>query len=85
MFSLMYGRDHYKERLDCLLELERLREARPELFTVEFVSESFEAMNIHYIAQIKEGSRRVVMLGADRVTKPDFARLSLNCSDGGAW
>ena len=59
-----------------------MREARPELFTLEFVSESFEEMNFHYIAQIKDGSKKVIMLGADRVKKPDFARLALNCVDG---
>ena len=82
MFSLLYGREHYKERADCLLELERLHEARPELFTVDFVSDAFEEMNFHYISQVKEGTRKVIRLGADRVKKPDFARLALNCVDG---
>ena len=82
MVSMIYGKGHYKERLGCLLELERLHEARPELFTVDFVSGAFEEMNFHYIAQVKEGTRNVIRLGADRVEKPGFARLALNCVDG---
>ena len=84
MFSLLYGKEHYKERLECLLELERLREARPELFTVDFASETFEEMNSHYIDQIREGTRKATSLGVGRVKKPDFARLALNCVNGRA-
>ena len=82
MFSLLYGKEHYKKRCECLLELGRLREARPELSTVDFATETFEEMNFHYIAQIREGARKVTRLGADRVKKPDFARLALNVADG---
>ena len=78
MFSLLYGKEHYKERHDCLMELERLREARPELPTVAFVSDAFEEMDPHYIAQLKEGTRKAIRLAADRVGKTDFARLALN-------
>ena len=67
-----------------MLELERLHEARPELFTVDFISEPFEEMNFHYIAQIREGTRKLMRLGAGRVRKPDFARLALNCVHGKA-
>ena len=82
VFSLLYGKEHYKERYDCLMELERLREAMPELSTVDFATGTFEEMNSHYIAQIRDGARKVTRLGADRAEKPDFARLALNIADG---
>ena len=82
MFSLIYGKWNYKERAECLAELERLRVARPELFTAEFVSETFEEMNFRYEAHIREGARKVMRLGSGRVRKPDFSRLPLSCIDG---
>ena len=54
------------------MELERLHEARPELFTVDFASGTFGEMDFHYIAQIREGTRKLMRLGADRVRKAGF-------------
>ena len=63
MFGHLYGKGRYKESIDCLAELERAREERPELSTADFSPESFGEMNFHYIAQIKAGARKVIRHG----------------------
>ena len=65
-----------------MVGLERVRESRPELFTVELATNAFEEMNFHYIARNKEGTRSVIRMGADGVKKPRFARIALNSADG---
>ena len=81
-FGMIYGKGHCKERLDCIADLGRVRDDRPELFTVEFVAESFGEMDFQYLSQIKEGARKVIMLGADNARKPNFARIALRRMDG---
>ena len=39
-------------------------------------------MNLHYISQIKGGTRKVIRMGAGGVEKPSFARIALNSTDG---
>ena len=46
MFSLLHGQEHHKERTDCILEMERVHEARPDLFSVDTISATFEGMNL---------------------------------------
>ena len=82
MFGLLHGKEHCEERIACILELGRLHESRPEIFTVEFATDAFGEMNFHYIAQIKEGTRKVIRMGAGGVKNPSFARIALNSSDG---
>ena len=81
-FGLLRGKGNCEERISCLMELGRVRESRPELFTVDFATDAFEEVNPHYIAQIKEGARNVIRMGSGGVGKPSIARIALNIADG---
>ena len=78
MFGLLHGLEHQKERAECILEMERVHEARPDLFSVETISAAFEEMNYVYCAQIREGTRKIMRLGGEGMKKPAFARIALN-------
>ena len=82
MFGLLHGKEHFRERLDCMADLERVYESRPAFFAVEFATDAFGDMNFHYIAHIKEGVRKSTRMGADGVKKPGFGRIALNSVDG---
>ena len=56
MFCLLRGQDHRKGRIDCIIELERVREARPGLFDVELVSNTSEVVGFIYCSQILESA-----------------------------
>ena len=59
-----------------------MRESWHELFAVDLATCAFGEMNFHYIAQIKERTRKVIRMGADGVGKPSFARIALNSAAG---
>ena len=82
LFSLLQGQDHMKERIECILEMGRAHEARPDLFSVDTISATYEEMNYLYCAQIRDGARKIMRLGGDGVKKPAFARIALNPTSG---
>ena len=83
-FAFSYGEEHDAERLACILELEKIHEARPEISPVDFILDTFEEMNYRYIAQIRDGTRKIMRLGGDGMRKPGFARIAL-CSPNSNW
>ena len=77
-FALLHGKGHSKGRLTCISELERIREAIPVLFAVDFAAGAFEEMNYLYCEQIRDGTRGRMGLRADGVKRPTFSRISLD-------
>ena len=78
MFCSMRGQEHHKERMGCILESERVHEARHDLFAVETISNAYDEMNFMYFSQIREGARKVMRLGDEGAKKPSFVRIALN-------
>ena len=78
MFCLIHGEEHGRERRERIMELEKIHEARPDIFTVDIISGVYEEMNYLYCAQIREGTRKIMRLGGEGMKKPSFARIALN-------
>ena len=57
--------------------LERLREAHPELFSVQTIVSGWGEMASRYIAAVKEGARKMVRMLPETVRKGEFRRKAL--------
>ena len=83
LFSLRYGKGRASDRIERIKVLGKIHEERPEIPPVDFIVNTFEEMNFRYIAQIREGDRKIIRLGGEGMRKPGFARISLRPVDGG--
>lgn len=78
LFGLLYGKERREERRDALGIMIELREYRPDLFTIAFLCQSWEAMAYAYISAIEDDTRRMIRTLPDAVQKPDLRRKSFS-------
>ena len=83
IFCLLYGKEHKKERRDALEIMIELHESQPDLFTVSFLCQTWEAMTYAYLAEIKDGTRRMIRMLPDVVKKTDLRRKALSPGPSG--
>ena len=83
LFCLLYGKEHGKERMDALEIMIELHESQPDLFTTPFLCQTWEAMSFAYIAEVKDGTRRMIRMLPDVVKKTDLRRKALSPGPSG--
>ena len=83
LFCLLYVKEHRKERRDALDIMIELRETQPDLFTIAFLCQAWEAMSYSYLAEIKDGTRRTIRMLPDVVKKTDLRRKALSPGPSG--
>ena len=76
-WRLLIGLEHTGERINAPNTLERLREARPDLYAVRIIANASCDMAQRYIAAIRKGDRKMVRIPPDAVRKCDFRRKPL--------
>ena len=78
LFALLYGTEHRKERHEALNVMVELHESQPDLVTIAFLCQAWEAMSYTYLAEIKDGNRRMIRMLPDVVKKTDLRRRALS-------
>ena len=77
LFGLRYGAEHKPGGLGALDVTERLHGSHPDLVTAQTLVRTLDAMNFRYVAEVKEGARRLVRMLPGSVEKVDFLRNAL--------
>ena len=83
LFCLLYGKEHRKERREALEIMIELHETQPDLFTIAFLCQTWVAMSYSYIAEIRDGARRMIRMLPDVVKKTDLRRKALSPGPSG--
>ena len=83
IFCLIYGKEHRRERKDALEVMIELHESQPDLFAISFLCQAWGAMTYAYLAEIKDGTRRMIRMLPDVVKKTDLRRKALSPGPSG--
>ena len=76
-FSLLYGKEHSKERKHALGKLVWFHDQRPELPTVNFLVDAWNRACYEYTETVREGVRTLLRLLPDGATRDSFVALAL--------
>ena len=69
--------------MDALEIMIQLHETQPELITVTFHNQCWDAMTYRYIAEVKDGTRRMMRVLNDGARKTDLRRRALTPTSTG--
>ena len=74
---LFFGVHRKEARMTSMHTLEKPREDRPDLFQISIIVAAWGEMTYRYIAEIKEGTRKMARALPDTVSKGEFRRKAL--------